>query len=284
MKLFVALNLLEYIGTVHKLLQFVIISNNNSMIILPASPPCGVNCDGSPTEYRLLYWTKVHASYNETGGCGGGGGLMVWILRLDQSRVRLISSNLTGCYWGHQERIWQTGGNLIKISVINNSDLSDKIAQSETEESARHKLNLKAESELKGPGRPGIVCDIRWIFNCICFIATYNIYLCFIGSPLNPINSEYNLTKECRQHQYSPLFGQTHLPVVLIILVVSSTVLCWLWVGRPDFDIWSADWARLGQAGPGCMRREMGICIVTPRAATQAVMDTNMLLWSGAED
>ena len=183
-----------------------------------------------------------------------------------------------------RKNLTDSGGNLIKISVINNSDLSDKIAQSETEESARHKLNLKAESELKGPGRPGIVCDIRWIFNCICFIATYNIYLCFIGSPLNPINSEYNLTKECRQHQYSPLFGQTHLPVVLIILVVSSTVLCWLWVGRPDFDIWSADWARLGQAGPGCMRREMGICIVTPRAATQAVMDTNMLLWSGAED
>ena len=127
-----------------------------------------------------------------------------------------------------RKNLTDSGGNLIKISVINNSDLSDKIAQSETEESARHKLNLKAESELKGPGRPGIVCDIRWIFNCICFIATYNIYLCFIGSPLNPINSEYNLTKECRQHQYSPLFGQIHLPVVLIILVVSSTVLCWL--------------------------------------------------------
>ena len=31
--------------------------------------------------------------------------------------------------------------------MINNSDLSDKIAQSETEESARHKLNLKTESE-----------------------------------------------------------------------------------------------------------------------------------------
>ena len=39
--------------------------------------------------------------------------------------------------------------------MINNSDLSDKIAQSETEESARHKLNLKAGSELWGAERPG---------------------------------------------------------------------------------------------------------------------------------
>ena len=45
MKVFVALNLLEYIGTVHKLIEFVIISNNHFMIILPASPPCGLNCD-----------------------------------------------------------------------------------------------------------------------------------------------------------------------------------------------------------------------------------------------
>ena len=165
-----------------------------------------------------------------------------------------ISSNLTGCYWGHQERIWQTGGNLIKISVINNSDLSDKIAQSETEESARHKLNLKAECEpwgLRSSAGPGIVWDIRWIFNCICFIATYNIYLCFIGSPLNPINSEYNLTKECRQQ--TPIFA-TNLPGVfrLSLLCIIISALSW----SPWF------WYLVGvgsSAGLGCMRRWVSV-------------------------
>ena len=145
----------------------------------------------------------------------------------------------------------QSWGNLIKILVINNSDLSDKIAQSETEESARHKLNLKAESELKGPGRPGIVCDIRWIFNCICFIATYNIYLCFIGSPLNPINCEYNLTKECRQQ--TPIFA-TNLPGVfrLSLLCIIISALSW----SPWF------WYLVGvgsSAGLGCMRRWVSV-------------------------
>ena len=155
MKVFVALNLLEYIGTVHKLIEFVIISNNHFMIILPASPPCGLNCDWSLTEYRLLYWTKLHASYNETGG-GGGGGLGWRSGSLARPRVRVLSAviwlDVIEDIKKEFDRQGGKRGNLIKISVINNSDLSDKIAQSETEEPARHKLNLKAESELWGAG------------------------------------------------------------------------------------------------------------------------------------
>ena len=98
---------------------------------------------------------------------------------------------------------------------------------------------------MRSRARPGIVWDIRWIFNCICFIATYNIYLCFIGSPLNPINCEYNLAMECRQHQYSPLFGKTHLPLVVVIIIseYQSPVLVWLIL-------------IFGIQAVGCMRRE----------------------------
>ena len=98
---------------------------------------------------------------------------------------------------------------------------------------------------------PGIVWDIRWIFNCICFIATYNIYLCFIGSPLNPINSEYNLTKECRQQ--TPIFA-TNLPGVfrLSLLCIIISALSW----SPWF------WYLVGvgsSAGLGCMRRWVSV-------------------------
>ena len=45
MKVFVVLNLLEYIGSVQKVIQLVIISDCDSLIILATSPPCGINCD-----------------------------------------------------------------------------------------------------------------------------------------------------------------------------------------------------------------------------------------------